>query len=342
MNRDFLTFQNYVIASTVPRQDTRRGASYLVQYTPLLPLFSNQKHEIYSKLPNSDTIPPTDLRHRGFARGTIYILSTCKIKLLKMALPAQTLQGKVAIVTGAARGIGASIALDLAKRGAKVCITYTSESSESKTTDLISQVKDLPNGTEMIAVRADAADENSPSRIVDATIKAFGNHIDILVNNAAVEIHPDLSKLTKKDFDFVFHINVLHPLLLSQAILPHLRKPGRVINVSSVGARIGIPQMSLYASSKSAIEGLTRSLAAELGDKVEGTTVNAIAPGPIVSDMLDGIPENVKNAQRDATPVAKRFGQPDEVANVVSWLASPEASWISGQVLNVSGGWTMY
>lgn len=259
-----------------------------------------------------------------------------------MALPAQTLNGKVAIVTGAARGIGAAIAVDLAKRGAKVCITYTSASSESKTTDLISQVKGLSNGAEMIAVRADAADEQSPSRIVDETTKAFGSDIDILVNNAAVEIHPELSKVTKADFDHVYHINVLHPLLLTQAVLPHLRKPGRVINVSSVGARIGVPQMSLYSSSKAAIEGLTRALAAELGDKVEGTTVNSIAPGPIVSDMLDGIPENVKNAQRDATPVAKRFGEPKEVANTVAWLVSPEASWISGQVINVSGGWTMY
>lgn len=259
-----------------------------------------------------------------------------------MALPAQTLHGKVAIVTGATRGIGASIGLDLAKRGANVCITYTSESSEKKANELISQVEKLTNGARMVSVRADAADEQSPARIVEVTTKAFGKHIDILVNNAAIEIHPALDKVTKEDFNRVYHINVLHPLLLNQAVLPYLRQPGRVINVSSVGARIGIPQMSLYASSKAALEGLTRSLAAELGKEVEGTTVNAIAPGPIVSDMLDGIPDEVKNAQRDATPVAKRFGEPNEVANVVAWLASPEASWISGQVLNVSGGWTMY
>lgn len=259
-----------------------------------------------------------------------------------MAQLAQTLHGKIAIVTGAARGIGAAIAIDLAKRGCKVCITYTSESSASKAQQVISQVKRLTNGTDMIAIRADAIDEESPARIVEETTKAFGNDIDILINNAAIEIHPELSKVTKADFDRVYHINVLHPLLLAQAILPHLRGPGRVVNISSVGARIGIPQMSLYSSSKAALEGLTRALAAELGAKVEGTTVNAIAPGPIVSDMLDGIPEHIKNAQRDATPVAKRFGEPEEVANTVAWLVSPEASWISGQVINVSGGWTMY
>lgn len=257
-------------------------------------------------------------------------------------LPAPTLLGKVAIVTGAARGIGASIALNLAKRGANVCITYTSASSESKTEELITQIQRLGNGVRMVAVRADAAEEKSPARIVEETVKAFGNHIDIVVNNAATEIHSELSKITKEDFDRVYHINVLHPLLLTQAVMPYLRTPARIINISSVGARVGIPQLSLYTSSKAALEGLTRALAAELGETFEGTTVNAIAPGPIVSEMLDDIPEKVKNAQRDATPVAKRFGEPQEVANTVAWLASPESSWVSGQVLNVSGGWTMY
>lgn len=259
-----------------------------------------------------------------------------------MALPAQSLHGKVAIVTGAARGIGASIAVDLARRGAKVCITYTSKTSEAKTQVLVAQVKQLTNGADMIAVRADAADEHSPKHIVEQTTRAFGNDIDILVNNAAIVILPELGRITMADFDRVHHINVLHPLLLAQAILPHLRKPGRIVNVSSVGARIGVPQMALYSSSKASLEGLTRALAAEFGDKVEGTTVNAIAPGPIVSEMLDDIPDRVKNTQRDATPVAKRFGEPQEIANTVAWLVSPEASWISGQVINVSGGWTMY
>lgn len=252
----------------------------------------------------------------------------------------QTLKGKVAIVTGGSRGIGSTIVLDLVKRGANVCTTFTSESSKSKCEEMQKKVSSLSNGAKLIYVQADASKEESADKVVDETVKAFGDHIDILVNNAAIEIDPAIIETTKEDFDKIFHTNVLGPLLMTKAVIPHLRTPGRIINISSVGARMGYSKLALYASSKAAVEGLTRSFAAELGDK--GTTVNAIAPGPIQSDMLDQIPDSIKVPQREATAVQQRFGEAQEIADAVAYLAGPESSWVSGQTLNLSGGFTMY
>lgn len=257
-----------------------------------------------------------------------------------MALPPQILAGKVAIVTGASRGIGAVVAVDLAKRGASVCITYVSESSKAKCEALALEVSKLSNRTELIFVQADVSEEGSAPRVVQTAVEALGGHVDILVNNAAVVVDRAISETTKDDFDRVFHTNVLGPLLMTKALLPHLRTPGRIINVSSVGARVGYAKLALYSSSKAGLEGLTRSFAAELGD--QGTTVNAIAPGPVQSDMLDQIPDSIKIPQREATAVQKRFGEAQEIANAVAYLAGPDSSWVSGQVLNLSGGWTMY
>lgn len=253
----------------------------------------------------------------------------------------QTLVNKVAIVTGATRGLGATMVLDLAARGARVAITYTSPSSESKANELVKQISSIQNGSKMIGIRADASDPASASKIVQETTAAFGEKsIDILVNNAGIEVAKELKDITKEDFERIYAINVLHPILLTQAVLPHLRTPGRIINISSVGARSGFASLSLYTSSKAALEGLTRSWAAELGK--DGTTVNAVAPGPVQSEMLEKIPKEIVEMQKANTPVQKRLGEPQEVADVVSWLASPESGWVSGQVINVSGGWTMY
>lgn len=184
------------------------------------------------------------------------------------------------------------MALDFARRGAKVAITYISDSSKAKCEALAAQVEKLDNGSQLLYIRADVSDDNSPSTVVAETVKAYGDGIDVLVNNAAIEIGRSIQDITKEDFDKVYYANVRGPLLLTKAVLPHLRSPGRIINVSSVGARNGFPGLSLYGSSKAALEGLTRCLAAELGHN--GTTVNAVAPGPVESDMLDQIPDSIK------------------------------------------------
>lgn len=155
-----------------------------------------------------------------------------------------------------------------------------------------------------------------------------------------MQITKSLAEITLEDYQSVYDVNVRGVILMTQAVLPHLRPKSRVINISSVGGRAGFGELSLYTSSKAALEGFTRSWARELGK--DGTTVNAVAPGPVKSEMLDSIPEEIVRMQMENTPVEKRVGSSEEVAKVVSWLAGEESSWVSGQVVNVSGGWSMY
>lgn len=193
-------------------------------------------------------------------------------------------------------------------------------------------------------MQANLASLTGPRDLVDATLDWLRSDttaptIDILVNNAGVECVAPLASLTAADYDTVYNTNVRGAILLTQALLPHLPPRGRIINITSVGARAGFSGLSLYTSSKAALEGLTRAWAAELGGN--GTTVNAVAPGPVESDMLDKIPDEVKEMQRKTTPLEGRFGTVGEVAEVVSWLAGSGSSWVTGQCVNASGGWQM-
>ncbi|KAF5588310.1 hypothetical protein FPANT_6665 [Fusarium pseudoanthophilum] len=244
----------------------------------------------------------------------------------------QTLKGKVAIITGASRGLGAGFAYELAKRGAKVVATYTSPSSEKLVKELSDKIASLDPTSECIGVKADLKDEASPAEIVRQAVAAFGPQIDILVNNAGMEVVKSHADITTSDFDSIFYLNVRAPLLLLQAIKPHLP--------SSVGARCGFKNLSLYCASKAALEGLTRSWAAELG--VEGHTVNAVNPGPVQSDLLDNIPKEIIDMQKKQTAAGNRLGEVDDVAQIVAWLASEESRWITGQAVSASGGLEMY
>ncbi|KAH8434536.1 SDR family NAD(P)-dependent oxidoreductase [Aspergillus melleus] len=281
----------------------------------------------------------------------------------------QTLAGKIAIVTGASRGIGAGIALDLAERGARVAITYTSNSSTPLATTLVNQINSLPNHTtsnfqpSAIAIQADLTIPTSASHIITTTLSAFRTStIDILINNAAVSTPSPLPSITPTTYSETFNLNVLAPILLTQAILPYLpsqpkdktanpeasapappRKKGggRIINISSVASRSGFPNLSLYSASKSALEGLTRCWATELG--VAGHTVNAVNLGPVQTSMLDGIDRGLVSRQIEDTPVdGGRIGEVGDVTPVVGWLCAEESRWVTGQVVSVSGGWRMY
>lgn len=252
----------------------------------------------------------------------------------------QTLKGKVAIITGGSRGLGRGFAYELARRGAKVAVTYTSASSESLVAELQKEISQLDPPSECIGLKGDLRDPNVPAELVRQTVSAFGPHIDILVNNAGAELYKPIADHTLEDFDYITNLNIRAPLLMLQAVLPYLRKPGRIINIASVAARQGFKEFGLYCMSKAALEGFTRSWAVELG--TEGHTVNTVNPGPVQSDMLDNIPKYIVERQKAMTSVENRVGTVDDCAQIVAWLASEESRWVSGQSISASGGLQCY
>ena len=250
----------------------------------------------------------------------------------------RTLQGKVAIVTGASRGIGEAIAFDLAARGAKVVLTYSADRSRAPIETLSKRITSEANSSS-IAVQADLKQIPSAKKIVDEAVKAFG-HVDILVNNAAELQIQVVQDITPEDFDSIFYANVRAPLLLVQAVLPHLRRPGRIINISSIASRYGFASSGSYCATKAALEGYTRNWAEELG--ADGTTVNAVNPGPVNTEMAQQAGEEFFAPQMKATPVQNRMGTVDDIAGIVSFLAEDRSSWISGQCISASGGYQKY
>ena len=198
----------------------------------------------------------------------------------------------------------------------------------------------MANGSQAIAIKADLRDPAAPDKIVSWTRDHFGDEIDILVNNAGCELVKPLEDLTPEDFSYVYDLNVRAVVLMCKAILPYFKAPGRIINISSVGARFGFKELSLYASSKAALEGLTRCFAAELGDK--GHTVNAVNPGPVQTAILENIPKDIVEMQKKTTPVENRLGTTDDIAQIVAFLAEERSRWITGQAISASGGFAMY
>ena len=193
-------------------------------------------------------------------------------------------------------------------------------------------------------VRADLRQVDAPKHILEESLSAFSMHksrgyIDILVNNAGCEFVKEIVDTTPEDFSYVYDLNVRGTLLMTKAVIPYLRKPGRIINIGSVGGRSGFPSLSLYCSSKAALEGLTRCSAAELGPA--GHTANAVSPGPIETAMIDKIPKAIVHMQKSQTPVEHRLGRVDDVAQIVAFLAEEGSRWVSGQVIQASGGMTM-
>lgn len=240
------------------------------------------------------------------------------------------LEGKVALVTGGSRGIGAAIAKGLAEAGAKVALTY--KTAEDAAAEVVREIE--ARGGKARAYRADSADVEDANNIVSQVVQDFG-HLDILVNNAGISPTKPLHEVTDEDFDEVVHTNVRGVFFTSREAAKVMGESGRIINIGSVwGERMPLPGVSLYTMSKFAVAGLTRAWARDLGAK--GITVNNVQPGPIDTD---GNPADSDFAQMLAPMTALgRYGEPKDIAGVVTFLASDEAKYVTGASINVDGG----
>ncbi|CAL1712626.1 unnamed protein product [Somion occarium] len=247
------------------------------------------------------------------------------------------LSGKVAIVTGSAKGIGASIAKRLAADGASVVINYASSAAVAE--ELANSINAQGTG-KAVAVRADVSTIAGGKHLLEEGVKAFGK-LDILVFNAGLMKNDVLANVSEKDFDDHFSINVKVPLFVTQAAVPYLKPGGRVMFFSTSLTKNTAPPPNylLYISAKGAVEHLVRVLAKDLGAK--GITVNAICPGPVDTDLFrNGKTEQQIQFFANLHP-QKRLASPDEIAPIVAFLARDEAGWINGQKVYVNGGFNV-
>jgi len=243
------------------------------------------------------------------------------------------LTGKVAVVTGASKGIGASIAQYLAAEGAAVVVNYASSKDGA---DRV--VKDITGkGGKAVAVQANLAKEPDIRRLFAETMKAFGR-LDILVNNAGIYDFQPLENVTAEHFHKHFDLNVLGLILASQEAVKHFKGGGSIVNISSVASTSAPPTASVYSATKAAVDAVTRSLSKELGPR--NIRVNSINPGMVETEGVHaaGITESDFRKQVEAQTPLGRIGQPQDIAPAAVFLASDDARWITGETLYISGG----
>ncbi|KAH7356623.1 hypothetical protein BKA65DRAFT_495093 [Rhexocercosporidium sp. MPI-PUGE-AT-0058] len=277
------------------------------------------------------------------------------------------LDGKLAIITGASRGIGEAIAHNLASKGANLILNYTSDSSSKATADLSALLTE-EHGVTCLVIQADMGIPTGPAHIVNTAKNHFSHpktgkfQIDILINNAGVSKNLPIPECTIADFDWQYKINVLGPLLLIQAVLPYLPndRSGRIVNLSSVSSSQGFIGQSVYGGTKAALEAMTRTWARELAERA---TVNAVNPGPVKTDMWAGTTAEFKKSLsmfikqtpgsairpevddedlvKDAENAGGRPAYVGEIAGVVGMLCTPDSLWCTGQVVCANGGMRM-
>jgi 3-oxoacyl-[acyl-carrier protein] reductase len=245
---------------------------------------------------------------------------------------ARKLEGKIALVTGGSRGIGAAIATRLAADGATVALSYVSNKAAAER--VVAEITE--HGSKAVAIKADISSEEDNKALI-SEIKKLGK-IDILVNNAAIFLGAPIDMTDVKSYEQLFDTNVKGVVSTTIAALPHMNNGGRIINISSGAARASIGGFSFYSATKAALEALTRVWAQDLGKRK--ITVNAVAPGVTQTEMLEqGLPGDAKQSFIDKTALG-RVGEPSDIADVVAFLASSDGRWVTGKTIDCDGGLT--
>ena len=241
------------------------------------------------------------------------------------------LEGKVALVTGAAQGIGKAVALLLARNGADIVV---SDINPEKAEETANEIKSI--GRNALAIQGNVANWNDVERMVEAILEKFAK-IDILVNNAGITRDKLILRMTEEDWDAVLDVNLKGTFHCTKAVVRHMAKQrsGKIVNIASVVGEMGNAGQANYSASKAGVIGLTKTVAREFAQR--GININAIAPGYIQTPMTDALPEKAKEELKKLIPM-ERLGKPEDVAEAVLFLVSEESSYITGQVLNVNGG----
>ncbi|THY25439.1 NAD(P)-binding protein [Aureobasidium pullulans] len=254
-----------------------------------------------------------------------------------VTVPTASLHGKVALITGAGRGIGRGCAIELGRRGASVVVNY--QSSKSSADEVVREIEATGSGAKAIAIQADVSKVAEIERLFQETKKHFGK-IDIVMSNSGTESWDKTEEITEEKYDHVFNLNARAQFFVGQAAWKHLEDNGRLILMSSIAAGLlGVRDHALYNASKMAVIGMIKAFATDFGKR--GITVNGVAPGGIKSDMFTSNAwwpaEKIENLMAEHCPLG-RCAVPEDVARVVAFLASDDGSWVNGQVLTISGG----
>lgn len=246
------------------------------------------------------------------------------------------LSGKVALVTGGSRGIGAGIALALGGAGAKVIVNYFEHKKQAE--QVVRQITE--SGGEAVSFGADVSEGEQVESILSFVASHYGG-VDILINNAGIHQHLTIDKLTFEDWDRVVNVDLDSAFLLTKGVLPYMKKRGwgRIVNMSSLSGFAGTKVECHYAATKAGLIGFTKAVALEVASF--GITVNAISPGSVETDMLDIKTEEDRKRRVAPIPVG-RIGQPEDIAHATLFLVSPKASFITGETIHVNGGQGLY